>query len=128
MKTITFGSAMIDIITVISSESIEQISLSNSNQQYLLVEPGRKVEAETITRHIGGGALNTAICFTKLGCEASPVVKMGDDVPRDYIVKNCIDHGLDMGRVLIDDSQSTGSAVMIASHEKKRCNFYPARR
>jgi len=123
MKAITFGSAMIDIITVVSSESIEQLSLSNSNRQFLLVEPGRKVEAETITRHIGGGALNTAICFAKLGCEASPIVKMGEDVPRDYIVKNCVDHGLDMDNVLIDEAQATGSAVMIASHEKNAAIF-----
>ena len=123
MKAITFGSAMIDIITVISSESIEQLSLSNSNRQFLLVEPGRKVEAETITRHIGGGALNTGICLTKLGCEVSPIVKMGDDVPRDYIVKNCVDHGLNMDKVLIDKKQSTGSAVMIASHEKNAAIF-----
>lgn len=123
MKAITFGSAMIDIITVVSSESIEQLSLSNSKRQFLLVEPGRKVEAETITRHIGGGALNTAICFTKLGCVASPIVKMGDDVPRDYIVKNCIKHGLNMDKVLIDAAQSTGSAVMIASHEKNAAIF-----
>ena len=123
MKVITFGSAMIDIITVISSESIEQISLSNSNQQFLLVEPGRKVEADAITRHIGGGALNTGVCFTKFGCEASPIVKMGDDVPRDYIIKNCLDHGLDMSKILIDENLSTGSAVMIASHEKNAAIF-----
>ncbi len=123
MKTITFGSAMIDIITVISSESIEQLSLSNSNRQYLLVEPGRKVEAEKITRHIGGGALNTAICFAKLGCEATPIVKMGNDVPRDYIVKNCTQHGLNMQKILIDENQATGSAVMIASHDKNAAIF-----
>lgn len=123
MKAITFGSAMIDIITVIGSEAIEQLSLSNSNRQYLLVEPGRKVEAETITRHIGGGALNTAVCFARLGCEAIPVVKMGDDVPRDYIVKHCLAHGLNMDEILIDETQSTGSAVMIASHEKNAAIF-----
>lgn len=123
MKAITFGSAMIDIITVVSSESIEQLSLSNSNRQFLLVEPGRKVEAETITRHIGGGAINTGICFKKLGCEVGPIVKMGNDVPRDYIVKNCIDHGLSMDKIFFDDEQSTGSAVMIASHEKNAAIF-----
>jgi len=123
MKAITFGSAMVDIITVISSEAIEQLSLSNSNRQYLLVEPGRKVEAETITRHIGGGALNAAVCLARLGCDASPVVKMGEDVPCDYIVKNALDHGLDASRFLIDKTQSTGSAVMIASHEKNAAIF-----
>lgn len=123
MKAITFGSAMIDIITVVSSQSIEQLSLSNSNKQFLLVEPGRKVEAERITRHIGGGALNTAICFAKLGCASTPIVKMGDDVPRDYILKNCEAHGLDMSKILIDTNQATGSAVMIASHEKNAAIF-----
>jgi len=123
MKAITFGSAMVDIITVISSQAIEQLSLSNSNRQYLLVEPGRKVEAETITRHIGGGALNAAVCLARLGCEASPVVKMGEDVPRDYIVRNSLHHGLDTQKFLMDKTQSTGSAVMIASHEKNAAIF-----
>jgi len=79
MKAITFGSAMIDIITVIDSDSIEQLSLSNAHQQFLLVEPGRKVEAQSITRHIGGGALNTAVSFARLGCDVYPIVKTGDD-------------------------------------------------
>lgn len=123
MKAMTFGSAMVDIITVISSQAIEQLSLSNSNRQYLLVEPGRKVEADTITRHIGGGALNAAVCFARLGCTASPIVKMGNDVPRDYIVKNALVHDVDTKHFLIDENQTTGSAVMIASHDKNAAIF-----
>ena len=123
LKAVTFGSAMIDIITVVKSESIEQISLSNAHQQYLLVEPGRKVEAESITRHIGGGALNTAVSFAKLGCQARPVVKTGNDVPRDHVVKHCGSHGLDTSSFIVDANGSTGSAVLIASHQQNAAIF-----
>jgi len=123
MKAITFGSAMIDIITVIDSDSIEQLSLSNAHQQFLLVEPGRKVEAESITRHIGGGALNTAVSFSRLGCDVSPVIKTGEDVPRDHVLQHCKNHQLNTEKFLTDPSDSTGSAIMIASHEKNAAIF-----
>ena len=32
--------------------------LSNATTSFLLVEPGRKIEAESITIHVGGGAVN----------------------------------------------------------------------
>ncbi|MEM7215799.1 MAG: carbohydrate kinase family protein [Pseudomonadota bacterium] len=123
MKALTFGSAMIDIITVVNADSIEQISLSNAHQQFLLVEPGRKVEADSITRHIGGGALNSGICFSRLGCEVSPVVKIGDDVARDHVIHHCKINNLVTDRFLTDEGGTTGSAVMIASHEKNAAIF-----
>jgi len=123
MKAITFGSAMIDIITVIDSDSIEQLSLSNAHQQFLLVEPGRKVEAQSITRHIGGGALNTAVSFARLGCDVYPIVKTGDDVPRDHVIQHCANHGLHTDKFLMNLGGNTGSAIMIASHEKNAAIF-----
>lgn len=114
---------MIDIITVIDSDAIEQLSLSNAHQQFLLVEPGRKVEAQSITRHIGGGALNTAVSLAKLGCKVSPIVKTGDDVPRDHIIQHCEKHGLKTDRFLTDSGGNTGSAIMIASHDKNAAIF-----
>ena len=123
MKAITFGSAMVDIIAVLKSESIEQISLSNAHQQFLLVEPGRKVEANSITTNIGGGGINTAASLAKLGCFVQPIVKTGNDPSRDHVIDHCESFGLDVGRMLLDPSESTGSAVMIASHEKNAAIF-----
>lgn len=123
MKAITFGSAMVDIIAVLKSESIEQISLSNAHQQFLLVEPGRKVEASAITTHIGGGGLNTAVSLSKLGCEVTPIVKTGDDPSRDHVTEHCDAFGLNTSGMLLDEKESTGSAVMIASHDKNAAIF-----
>lgn len=123
MKAITFGSAMVDIIAVLESDSIEKLSLSNAHQQFLLVEPGRKIEASSISTHIGGGGLNTAVSFSKLGCSVSPVVKTGDDPSKDHVLDHCENHGLNTDRMLIDPKENTGSAVMIASHDKNAAIF-----
>lgn len=123
MKAVTFGSAMVDIIAVLESDSIEQLSLSNAHRQYLLVEPGRKVEASSISTHIGGGALNTAACLSKLGADVSPVVKTGEDPSGDHVLSHCEEFKLSTDRVLKDPTLSTGSAVMIASHDKNAAIF-----
>ncbi len=123
MKVVTFGSAMVDIIAVLDSSSIEQISFSNASEQFLLVEPGRKVEASSISTHIGGGGLNTAVCFARLGCQVSPMVKTGSDPSSDHIFEHCKANDVDTGLILKDPDQTTGSAVMIASHEKNAAIF-----
>ena len=123
MKAVTFGSAMVDIIAVLESDSIEQLSLSNAHQQFLLVEPGRKVEASSISTHIGGGGLNTGVSLSKLGCTVSPVVKTGDDASRDHVIGHCDEHGLLTDKLLLDQEHHTGSAVMIASHDKNAAIF-----
>jgi len=123
MKAVTFGSAMVDIIAVLESHSIEQISFSNALEQFLLVEPGRKVEAKSISTHIGGGGLNTAVCLSRLGCDVVPIVKTGNDPSRDHILQHCAENKLDMNAVLISPDGDTGSAVMIASHEKNAAIF-----
>ena len=114
---------MVDIIAVLKSESVEKISLSNADSQFLLIEPGRKVEAESITSHIGGGAMNTAVCFSRLGCEAVPMVKVGDDSSRDSVIAQCEHNELSKAGILTHASAPTGSAVLIASHEKNAAIF-----
>lgn len=114
---------MVDIIAVLQSESIEQISLSNAHQQFLLVEPGRKVEASSITTHIGGGGLNTAVSLSRLGCNVRPVAKTGNDASRDHVLDHCKAFGMDLSAMLVDEKASTGSAVMIASHDKNAAIF-----
>ena len=114
---------MVDIIAVLESDSIEQLTLSNAHQQFLLVEPGRKVEASSISTHIGGGGLNTAVSLSKLGCEVTAITKTGDDPSRDHVLEHCKQHKLNTGKLLMDATQNTGSAVMIASHDKNAAIF-----
>ncbi len=114
---------MVDIIAVLESHSIEQLSLSNAHQQYLLVEPGRKVEAQSITTHIGGGGLNTAVSLSRLGCRSVPFVKTGKGANRSHVIEHCELNKLELDGLMVAENGKTGSAVMIASHEKNAAIF-----
>ncbi len=123
LKAVTFGSAMVDTIAVLQSESIEKISFSNSENQFLLVEPGRKVEAESIATHIGGGGLNTAVCLSRLGCDVMPLVKTGNDQSHNHVHDHCLENKLRTEGIIVAARETTGAAVMIASHEKNAAIF-----
>jgi ribokinase len=84
-KALTLGSAVIDIIVTIDPERIEQMQMRNADTSFLLVEEGRKVDAESITRHIGGGGVNTAVSLARLGFDTATLVKTGDDRNREDV-------------------------------------------
>ena len=123
LKAMTFGSAMVDIIVVLNSGSVEKLTLSNAQSQFLLIEPGQKLEARSITTHIGGGALNTAVSLSRLGCDVLPVVKAGEDASRDHVTGHCEQNGLSTDGIIVSNEEPTGSAVMIASHERNAAIF-----
>ena len=56
MRSLHFGSAMVDTIVLVANEDIERLTLTNEAVSFLMVETGRKLPAESITTHIGGGA------------------------------------------------------------------------
>ena len=122
-RALTVGSAVIDTITILNPDKIERISFNNAHSQFLLVEPGHKIDAQAITLHVGGGALNTAVALSRLGYQVSPLVRTGNDVERERILSYCIVQGLDTGLVRKDDLLPTGASVMIASHDRNAAIF-----
>jgi ribokinase len=90
LKALTLGSAVIDIIVTIDPERIEQMQMRNADTSFLLVEEGRKVDAESITRHIGGGGVNTAVSLARLGFDTATLVKTGDDRNREDVTTRLI--------------------------------------
>jgi ribokinase len=66
MEILTVGSAMMDTIAIIDSGRIERMSMLNADSSFLLLEEGRKTEAEEISTHPGGGAVNAAVAMARL--------------------------------------------------------------
>ena len=56
LRALTIGSAMVDIIVLVASRSVERVNTHNATSSFLLLEQGRKIEAESITPHVGGYA------------------------------------------------------------------------
>ena len=79
MKVLTVGGAMVDTIAVIESKRIERLTLHHADSSFLLLEEGRKTEAEDVSTHPGGGAVNAAVAMARLGLDVAVLAKVGKD-------------------------------------------------
>ena len=121
MKSLHFGSAMIDIITLVAPEDIERATFSNDGKAFLMLETGRKIPALSITTHVGGGACNTAVSLARRGWNAAVRAKVGDDLNAGAIREH-----LDLNGVtdrLVTGEEATGTAVMVSSHDRNASIF-----
>ncbi|MEM7058992.1 MAG: carbohydrate kinase family protein [Pseudomonadota bacterium] len=121
MKSLHFGSAVIDIITLVASENIERATFSNDEKSFLMLEAGRKLPAQSISSNVGGGACNTAVSLARRGWQAAVRAKVGDDLNaaaiREHMSAN------DLVDRMIDSDLATGTAVMVASHDRNASIF-----
>src|SRR5690606_17630981 len=90
---------------------------------FLLLEQGRKVEAASITTHVGGGAVNAAISMRRLGFEAAALVKLGQDLNATKVIERLNAEKVATDLVLRSDQAGTGTAVMVASHDRNAAIF-----
>lgn len=123
LQAISFGSAMVDTITILDDESIERLTLANARTQFMLVEPGHKVDAHSIAIHVGGGAMNAAVTFARLGLKSIPVVMVGNDVERVRVKAYCQQQKLSQEGIFTHPTQPTGSSVLISSHDHNAAIF-----
>lgn len=93
MKVMTLGGAMRDIFIYYEDDQLN--TQSRQGHTYLELEAGKKMEAERIELHSGGGAVNTAVSFSRLGFQTLIITAIGED---DYgaavcsdLVKNMVD-------------------------------------
>ena len=121
MKSLHFGSAMIDIITLVAPEDIERATFSNDGKAFLMLETGRKIPALSITTHVGGGACNTAVSLARREWQASVRAKVGDDLNASAIREHFQRNGV-IDR-LVTGEEATGTAVMVSSHDRNASIF-----
>lgn len=123
MKAITVGSATLDIIATIDNSDIEQMTLTNQTSSFLLMEPGRKVDAQSVTTHTGGGAVNTAIALARQGYDVFPLVKVGDDINAEKLFERFKEEAISTALVKLHESQATAVSLLIASHDRNAAIF-----
>ena len=118
MKAITVGSATIDIIALIADNDVERMTMHNATSSFLLLEQGKKVDASSISTHVGGGAVNAAISLKRLGIETEVLVKIGDDLNGKKVLEAFNEAGLGKDKMLQSREAGTGTSVMVASHDR----------
>lgn len=123
LKAVTVGSATIDIIATIANADIEQMKLTNQTASFLLMEPGRKVDAENIKTYFGGGGVNAAICLQRQGFATSALVKVGKGVNGQSIERLLEQEGIDRSLLRRDPVHATAVSLLIASHDRDAAIF-----
>lgn len=123
MRVLTIGGAMIDTIAIIDSGRIERMSMKNADSSFLLLEEGRKAEAEEVSTHAGGGAVNAAVAMARLGMEVAVLAKLGVDARADAILKRLEQEGVSTGWIKRDPRSPTGASVFISSHDRNAAVF-----
>lgn len=123
MKSLHIGSATIDIICIVAAENIERMTMTNEGKSFLMVESGRKVPAQSITDHVGGGACNTAVSLARRGWQTAVLARVGDDLNADAVREHLARHGVGAERLITDPTAATGTSVMVASHDRNASIF-----
>jgi ribokinase len=123
MKILTVGGAMIDTIAVIANERIERMTMRNADTSFLLLEEGRKNEAEDISTHCGGGAVNAAVSFARLGHDVSALIKLGQDGRAETILSRLAEEGISTRFAVRDARAPTGASVLVSAHDRNAAIF-----
>ena len=118
MKALTVGGGMIDTIAVIANERIERMTMRNADTSFLLLEEGRKNEAEDISTHCGGGAVNAAVALARLGHDVAALVKLGQDARAETILSRLAEEGVSTRFALRDARSPTGASVLVSAHDR----------
>ena len=113
MKAITIGSATIDVIASIASDDIERMTLHNSTSSFLLLEPGRKIDAAGIVTYTGGGAVNAGVSLQRQGYSVSTLVRIGEDLNGRKLLERFAEEGIDTSLVSVDQKEMTAVSVLI---------------
>src|SRR5688572_4421969 len=117
MRVVCIGSAMIDIIVMVDSRNIERMTMHNAPSSFLLLEQGAKVEAQSISTHCGGGALNASVAMRRLGAETAVLAKIGRDSNGERLKAFLAEAGVDTTRIIETSEVATGQAVLVSSHD-----------
>jgi ribokinase len=114
---------MIDTIAVIDDALIERMSMNNADRAFLLLEEGRKTEASIISTHPGGGAVNSAVAFARLGFSVTALVKLGRDSRAQAIREALFAEGVSPALIVESDAAGTGASVLVSAHERNAAIF-----
>lgn len=123
MNVLTVGGAMVDTVAIVDDALIERISMSNAGKSFLLLEQGAKTEVVAISTHCGGGGLNSAVSFSRLGHKVASLIKIGQDERSRTILSVMRQENIETRCVACTDAAPTGASTVISAHDRNAAVF-----
>jgi sugar/nucleoside kinase (ribokinase family) len=113
MNIVTLGSALCDIFIHYTNKETITLANDQKNTQFIALEEGKKTELSTLTYAIGGGAVNAAISFERLGFNPAIYAKIGDDADGKFILNRLTHTTVNTDLITISKKTPTGKSFII---------------
>jgi len=110
---ISIGSATQDVFVSSDQTHLIRIQHYENEEAYLAYDYGAKVAVDHLFISTGGGAVNTAIAFAKLGLRAAAVSELGQDDAGNMIERTLCEHGVDTSMLVRNPERATGYSVIL---------------
>jgi len=117
---ITIGSATQDIFVEADCAKILNLREITSKQNWLCFDYGAKLDIDQVAFDIGGGAVNTAVNFAKLGFNTATIIKLGEDLNAKAINNRLEEVGISRDLIIHSKELKTGFSVILTSFEGDR--------
>jgi ribokinase len=110
---VSIGSATQDVFVSSDQAHLVTIHHFEGEETYLAYEYGAKVAVNHLFISTGGGAVNTAIAYARLGLHAAAVSEIGQDDAGNMIERVLGDQGVDTSMLMRNPDCATGYSVIL---------------
>ena len=117
---ITMGSATVDAFIETDAANIVSVCSTDNKREFMAYPYGAKIEIDNFDFQTGGGAVNAATNFANLGLNSSTIVKIGDEIQAENVLKTLSKYGVDLSNVVKSKEYRTGFSIILISFQGDR--------
>lgn len=119
-KTLSIGGATYDLFV-----RLPQGSASNChNTESFALPLGAKIRVKELVEACGGGASNTSVGLSRLGCKACFEGILSSDQWGEKLLKNLVAEGVDTGCVTIVENEVSSFSIILSGDSGERVILY----
>ncbi len=110
---ITVGSATEDVFVNIDETQLISLEDADHRTDYLALSYGAKISVDSTILDTGGGAVNTAATFAKMGLKTAAFSKIGQDLTGKRVIGDLEKRGVDTSLFVQCPEYPTGISVIL---------------
>jgi len=110
---ITAGSATEDVFVNIDETQLISFEDAEHRTDYLALSYGAKISVDSTMLDTGGGSVNTAATFTKMGLKTAAFSKIGRDLTGKRVIEDLEKRGVDTSLFVQCTEHPTGISVIL---------------
>lgn len=119
-RTMSIGGATYDLFVRVPHSIVH----ADEKSKMFSLPLGDKIRVERVIETCGGGASNTAVGLSRLGCNAGIATVIGADQWGQTILKNFEDEGVSTESITVVEGETTSFSIILSSKTGERVILY----